>query len=88
MYLWVVIVCAQCTLIIIIYFVSTDRASDVVVVLQFVQCTVPLVSLRDRTGTCGQDDSGDLFDHGHEIWDMFVQSLRGKRLVLTHGYWT
>ena len=75
---------------IMIYFVSTDKASDVVVVLQLVQCTVPLVSLCDRMGTrtCGQDDSGDLFDRGHKLWDMSVQSLRGKRLVLTHGYWT
>ena len=40
MYLWVVIVCTQCTLIIIIYFMSTDKASDVDVVLQFVQCIV------------------------------------------------
>ena len=65
---------------------STDKASDVVAVLQFVQCTVPLVSLRDHMGThtCGQDNSGDLFDHGHKIWDVSVQSLRGKWLVLTH----
>ena len=65
---------------------STDKASDVVVVLQFVQCTVPLVSPHDPTGTCTcrQDNSGGLFDHGHKIWDVSVQSLRGKWLVLTH----
>ena len=43
------------------------------------------------TCTCGQDDSGELSDQGylgHEVWSVSVQSLRGKRLVLTHRYWT
>ena len=87
------IVCTRCTLIILIYFVSTDKASDVVVVLQF--CTVPSCSLCPEKWGCVSavkttvetflSDRGYL---GHEVWSVSVQSLKGKRLVLSHRYWT